>query len=265
MASIVNFINNFWEFINTKTFYSFFQTILVPTAMGLGWGISLWQDNATKIRLAQIERDRDVAIARLERNVQTESVPALGRRMEVALEDCPANRLSPHRGGAWKHRVGLGQFLGGILHGPFIRPRRCGSPFYDCGSWKQEQRQHKSNNSHRWPQDMKQSALHSQGPRAQIQDKPPKGSMFCHHSMLQLSFSSPLSPGELGSAIRASNLFVAFTAAGCNFPTCLSIHRPYQLHNCHERVVVSPTLFMDSQITGAPQSVFSSTLARFPP
>ncbi|KIW35119.1 uncharacterized protein PV07_01836 [Cladophialophora immunda] len=36
--------------------------------MGLGWGISLWQDNATKIRLAQIERDRDVAIARLERN-----------------------------------------------------------------------------------------------------------------------------------------------------------------------------------------------------
>lgn len=180
MAFFKRIFTSFYDFINTPSFFMFFDNILVPIAMGLGWGFSCGTlttfivmemltahgihrlDNVTKVRLARIEGDRILEIARLERNgtlfrcaqagIQPPACPIIitpvsrylapGDRLscftvlplilaivlQASTDMCtvqtvsvslPASgwrwcwriaqlkRLSPHRGGARKHRVGL--------------------------------------------------------------------------------------------------------------------------------------------------------------
>lgn len=71
MAYIANIFKDICKYVHSPSFFTFFTTILVPTATGLGWGLNLWYvnhihrhanahgihklDNTTKIRLAEIE------------------------------------------------------------------------------------------------------------------------------------------------------------------------------------------------------------------
>jgi len=84
MESILNLFHKFYDHIRHPSFLPFFTTILVPIATGLGWGLNRWYVNHvhrdanahciyrletfTRIRLAEIDRDRAIEIARLERN-----------------------------------------------------------------------------------------------------------------------------------------------------------------------------------------------------
>lgn len=111
MAYIANIFKDIFKYLQSPSFFTFFTTILVPTATGLGWGFNLWYvkhihrltnahgihrlDSTTKTRLAEIERDRAVQIARLERN------GTLLRSAQPGI--CPRQALSSYRqsAGVW--------------------------------------------------------------------------------------------------------------------------------------------------------------------